>query len=87
MPTVDTTDMKKKINPFPHQARKIHGPVNKYREPNRKTPEAMVELDDGKGETHNSISSLMASLNADDLAFKRFQERFQTLQDQSGSCR
>jgi len=54
MPAIDTTDMK------------LRASLPQAKGPNKDTLKAMVELDDGKGEKHNSISSLMASLNADD---------------------
>ncbi len=65
MPAKDTK-MKLQTRASLHPAKKITDSWKKHKEPNKETLEAMVELDSGKGETHDSISSLMASLNADD---------------------
>ncbi len=66
MPAVDNTDMKLQTSISLHPAKKITVPWKKHKEPNKETLGAMVELDSSKGKTHDSISSLMASLNADD---------------------
>lgn len=66
VPAIDTTDMKLQTSASLHQAKKITDSWKKNKEPNKETLEAMVELDDGEGEIHESISSLVASLNADD---------------------